>query len=412
MSCSAVDNDSAPPTHFLFTGVADPVSQTRDSIQFITPALVDGATLQLGCFTAPEHPEYGSVSTTLTVAPAPDLDGDRESDYRDDDDDNDGYADFYETLLGFDPRNAASRPLGVDPAARGVDFTADHDGDGMPTWLEGLGRSDPLNPQSRAGDRDADGIPDVIDRNGVPDGYAPWNIAAGRVAARVDISSGAAQAGLDVTVGDLTGVSRAWSHLELQGEDPVKHRLVIDSGDALKGVLAATRLQTPRISAHAPPGTWSLANAYSIDTLWNVDRMGFRVFQDFSWQFEGTGVVDNEAPAIHGFAVLGGPVDAGLGGQQLGFRVDASDTLSEISGAEIELFNGPHALWLPVASPAQSGSFDLYSGILPTAIRAQTWQITRLTVYDTAGNFTALDYAALVARGFPTGFVINNSSTP
>ena len=84
------------------------------------------------------------VSFTFTVLAGPDADNDGVTNFNDYDDDDDGYSDFYESLLGSDSLDRTSVPLQT-PLDAGIDFTADADADAVSNAQEIKSNSNPLD---------------------------------------------------------------------------------------------------------------------------------------------------------------------------------------------------------------------------------------------------------------------------
>lgn len=425
LTCSATDIDSQAPTRFLWTsdGASPEFVRINDTqMRFVTPSFPAGATVSYRCFVSSSFAsEQGSASVTLQVAPAADLDADGVADLVDDDDDNDGYADFYESLLGFNPRASTSRPDGVDPAARGVDFTADHDGDGFRTHHEIITRSDPLRAVSVPRDTDGDRIPDIVDTNGLPENLVPRVIAFATQTPTLDVTNGTARAEFTGTFADQTGVRRLRLFLRAIDETESDHALVIDTLASIGGVVGAGRILTVPISRHAPPGDWEVAGVIdSRDTVPNTGVTALGPAPQFPTRIRienRNTIIDRIAPDVTGLSVIGAPVDPSLGGQRLRLQIQASDALSTISDVELAIAPPPSAvaflwdepLWIRLDPTQAPGTFVATSDVLPTRLAAGNWSIVQLRVRDNAGNAAVLGFDELVARGMPTEIRFANS---
>ena len=425
LTCSATDVDSTPPTSFQWaTEPSSPpfvrISDTQ--MRFVAPSVPGGTTVGYRCFNLTGIAnDQGTASITLSVAGAPDLDGDGVADNDDADDDNDGYADFYESLLAFDPRSATSRPDGVDPVARGVDFTTDHDGDGYRTHHEAIRATDPLNAVSRPSDGDNDGIPDIIDTNGFPENLAPRVVAFAVTTPTIDVTNAEQRVTFTGTFADQTGVRRMRLFMRSLDQTTVDHTIVVDTVDAQRGVVTAGQIQTVPISRFAPPGNWEITGAIDArDSVPNTSTTGFGPSLEFPTRVRidnRNATIDQTPPNITALSVQGAPVDPSLGGQRIRLQLQASDALSSISDVELSLappmaavtFLWDEPLWMHLDPTAPAGALVATSDVLPVRLAAGNWSIVQLVVRDNAGNAATLGFDELQARGLPTEIPFVNS---
>ncbi len=317
--------------------------------------------------------------------------------------DDDGFADFIETAFSTNPDLNSETPAGLDPAALGVLFSNDDDGDGYTDYAELWMGTDYTDIDSRPGDSLTPELPDCL--TALYDDRAPALLALALPTAPLTVGESGLQiygawtaldnaagiASLQIEMSSPSGITYTQRHLftdnPLHVADPV---LLLEVGQ------------------YDEAGTWTLKQLILSDAWGNELLLSSSALTNagYATQFELINANADDQPPLLGSLDISTPtVDLETADPRVQFALHATDNRSGVALATFAL-RGPSGQFIYGQLPLSPANTDftgvLQSQTIPSYTEQGIWRLMDLTLRDAAGNTLQLSESQLLALSIPT----------